>query len=426
MLSSIDKESVGDARRILILLCCARRLLTVLELIDGVAVELGDDPRLNIDGRLLGEDEIQCVCPGLIGVDVDPRHDQATVRIAHSSVQEYLESKRAVATFCVRIPEANAEITSICLTYLLEPALSISGDLTKEYPLALYAAKNWHKHYHVGEKTLHQGKFQALRLFQSTGSIFERWVDIGDADRYRSGKVASPVYFASLLRLDSVLSELLCQKPSSSTFLGLNLSQVSNLVNAQGGSYGKPLQAASYGGHETVIQLLLDKGADINTHGGIYENDLQVALSGGHEMVDELLADVDIQGEFYGTALQAASAEGYKRVVRLLLDKGADVNPQGGYYGTALQAASYRGREAVVRLLLDKGANINVRDGYYRTALQAASYGGYEMVIRLLLDKGADVNAQSGKFKNALQAALYGGSEAVVRLLLLKGAHKIT
>ena len=32
-------------------------------------------------------------------------------------------------------------------------------------------------------------------------------------------------------------------------------------VNAQGGEYGNALQAASAGGHEAVVRLLVDKGA---------------------------------------------------------------------------------------------------------------------------------------------------------------------
>jgi ankyrin repeat protein len=43
---------------------------------------------------------------------------------------------------------------------------------------------------------------------------------------------------------------------------------------------------------------------------------------------------------------------GHEEVVRLLLDKGAEVNAQGGRYGNALQAASDRGHEEVVKMLV--------------------------------------------------------------------------
>ncbi|KAI0120740.1 hypothetical protein BJ170DRAFT_588950 [Xylariales sp. AK1849] len=34
-------------------------------------------------------------------------------------------------------------------------------------------------------------------------------------------------------------------------------------VNAQGGQYGNALQAASDGGHDKIIQLLIENGADV-------------------------------------------------------------------------------------------------------------------------------------------------------------------
>jgi ankyrin repeat protein len=197
-------------------------------------------------------------------------------------------------------------------------------------------------------------------------------------------------------------------------------------INAQSGQYGNALQAASSRGHEAVVRLLLDKGADVNAQGGEYGNALQAAVSDGNEAVVRLLldkgADVNAQGGEYGNALQAASSGGHEQIAKLLLNKGADVNAQGGLYSNALQAASRRGYEEVVRLLLSKGADINAQGGYYGNALQAASFKGYEAVVRLLLDKGADVNAQGGEYGNALQEASFGGHEAIVKMLLDKGA----
>ncbi|EXL40447.1 hypothetical protein FOCG_17068 [Fusarium oxysporum f. sp. radicis-lycopersici 26381] len=164
-------------------------------------------------------------------------------------------------------------------------------------------------------------------------------------------------------------------------------------VNAQGGEYGNALQAASYNGNRDVVQLLLDKGANVNTQGGEY-----------------------------GNALQAASYNGNREVVQLLLDKGADVNARGIEYGNALQTASYKGNRDIVQLLLDKGADVSAQGGRYGNALQAASYKGNRDVVQLLLDKGADVNTQGGEYGNSLQAASYNGNREVVQLLLDKGA----
>ena len=125
----------------------------------------------------------------------------------------------------------------------------------------------------------------------------------------------------------------------------------------------------------------------------------------------------------YGTTLHAASLGGHEKIVTMLLNKGADVNAQGGLYGSALQAASVEGHDQVVSMLLDKGADVNAQGGEYGNALQAASVEGHDQVMQMLLDKGADINAQGGVFGNALQAALSGGHDHVVQMLLDKGAR---
>ena len=64
-------------------------------------------------------------------------------------------------------------------------------------------------------------------------------------------------------------------------------------------------------------------------------------------------------GKNYGTVLHAASAGGHQGIVQMVLEKGTNVNAQGGEYGNALQAASMGGDKEVVQILLDKGADVN-------------------------------------------------------------------
>jgi hypothetical protein len=45
-------------------------------------------------------------------------------------------------------------------------------------------------------------------------------------------------------------------------------------VNAQDGRYSNALQAVSSGGHETIVQILLDKSAEVNTKSGAYNDAL--------------------------------------------------------------------------------------------------------------------------------------------------------
>ncbi|MCJ1267408.1 hypothetical protein MMC22_007293 [Lobaria immixta] len=190
--------------------------------------------------------------------------------------------------------------------------------------------------------------------------------------------------------------------------------------------YGTVLIAASAKGHENVVQILMDAGADLNAQGGFYGNVLQAASAKGHEKVVQILidagADLNAQGGWFGNALQAASAEGHDEVVQILIDAGADLNARGGLYGNALQAASAEGHDEAVQILIDAGADLNTQGGFYGNALQAASAGGHEKVVQILMEAGADLNAQGGWFGNALQVASADGHDEVVQILIDAGA----
>ncbi|KAK5949202.1 hypothetical protein OHC33_009743 [Knufia fluminis] len=125
----------------------------------------------------------------------------------------------------------------------------------------------------------------------------------------------------------------------------------------------------------------------------------------------------------HGTALQAAARRGYRDVVEMLINKRADVNAQGGEYGTALQAASSKGLRDVVQILIDNGAQVNAHGGMFGNALQAASCENHPVVVEMLIDNGADVNALVRReYHNPLTAAVALGSYDVVKLLLSAGA----
>ncbi|KPA38318.1 hypothetical protein FLAG1_08853 [Fusarium langsethiae] len=281
MLSNIPSTSRDYARRMLTLLCCARRPLTVAELIDGIAVQLGDTPRFNPKHKLKNIDAIQQVCPGFTELDINANTSQATVHIAHFSVREYLESERIrdspkAAFFNVKQQYADAQMACICLTVLLEPVLitSESASLQQDdVALIHYAARYWPGHFLDGiEDPL--ADVQVLRLFKSKEGSFENWVTIWNVDDY-SGEapdeeIPAPLYYASLFGLDSIVSRLLDDFYfAASSSIGGNETTTQLLqkkgadVNAQGGEYGNALQAASIRGHDKVVQQLLEKGADV-------------------------------------------------------------------------------------------------------------------------------------------------------------------
>ncbi|KAL2859852.1 ankyrin repeat domain-containing protein [Aspergillus lucknowensis] len=435
ILCSINDDYVEDVRRVLTLLCFSTRPLTINELIDAHAVDLNGPPQLDRDGRSYEQDDLVDICLGLIEIAIedDNRQITLTVRIAHFSVQEYLQSDRILQQnsriFAMRSAPANTEIAQICLVYLLEPTLS-EGRLEEaklmEFPFAHFAATHWFHHYANSQEGKTAIEKLVSKLFQDETKAFVTWIRLHDMDRPWNMHVdynrpiadmALPLYYAGLLGLECVLNSILP--------IGTKNAASSNTVNAQGGRFGNALQAASREGHENLVQMLLDRGANINTQGGEYGNALQAASREGHEKVVQILldqgADINAQGGYYGNALQAASREGHENLVQMLLVRGANINAQGGEYGNALQVASREGHENLVQVLLDQGANINAQGGYYGNALQAASREGHENLVQMLLDRGANINAQGGEYGNALQAASWGGHEKVVQMLLDRG-----
>jgi hypothetical protein len=250
-----------------------------------------------------------------------------TIRLAHFSVKEYLVSDRMQASpysspYSIKEIPANISIAETCLAYLLQfdKPDSLTSRTLEELPLVGYAARHWTQHARWAGEDAIAIHLLIMEFFLSKRDAYINWVRLSDPDqpwnkrniRKDVERVASPLYYASLTGLiESV--RLLLERGAD--------------VNAQGGSYGNALQAASAEGHGQIFQQLLKQGADVNAQGG-----------------------------YYGNALQAASARGHDQIFQQLLERGADINAQGGSYGNALQAASAGGHDQIVQRLLEKGA----------------------------------------------------------------------
>ena len=193
-------------------------------------------------------------------------------------------------------------------------------------------------------------------------------------------------------------------------------------------------------GHEAVVQLLLEKGADVQVNDqNVKEPLLWWAAGNGHEAVVSLLLEkgADVQAkaktklwhDYIGwvrvqTVLSRAAENGHMRIVELLLKNGAMVQAESPGDISALEYAIKNGHENIVRVLLENGADANRNDGGLeeRWIEMAATYG-HEPIIRLFFEKVADIQIYSFQMTEALRCAAREGHEAVVRLLLEKGAY---
>jgi ankyrin repeat protein len=207
-------------------------------------------------------------------------------------------------------------------------------------------------------------------------------------------------------------------------------------------TYGStPLVIAAQDGHDDVVALFLERGANAWLQNESGSSSIHRAAAAGHFKVIKLLVEhkkgvnPNMKKKNGATALHMAAFYGRAEVVKYLMDKVDDINADSAEYGSPLSAAAISAGNNISRLhphpskwfhvceiLIDRGADVNSRGGPYHSPLQAAAQFGHLELARLLFDKGADQNITGSQHGTALNAAILGEHEEVIELLLDKGA----
>ena len=352
-------------------------------------------------------------------------------------------SPRILAEYRVVETQAHRLVMKICVIYLLSFNEPCRPSGQERYPFLRYAAEYWHRHVPDFEELDPSDTRLILKLFDSRPSTsstafnsippnlssmsnaptenevrgndsFNLWLTLNNPDtRWKpQDGLPTPLYCASFMGLVTITERILSN--------GAN----TNVTSGYSGRFGTELAAASYRGHESVVRLLLDKGADIDGSQTDYlEFPLRIASFHGHLSIVQLLLDrgANVNRIARGlwtaaTALQAAVSQGHLSVVQLLLSYRAEVDLASPSRSTALEMATARGFEEIVEILLNNGADIE-KQGYFGNALQTACYWRHEQLVQLLLEKGANVNAKAGDRGTAKQCALSNNDKGIFMLL---------
>lgn len=198
ILRSIDPDSEQETKRLLAFLCFSGRQLTIEELVDALAVNLGDECHFDPEDRLIDALSILDICPSLItlvehvfqqweGRCSEPSTRVLVLRVAHFSGQEYLISDRIlqlpVADFSLKAVQAHDLMAKTCLVYLLHFK---SVDLTEdnlEFPLAPYASMHWAAHAQLGEES-EEMKRLSVELLVSGEKALVTWRRLFDPEHF--------------------------------------------------------------------------------------------------------------------------------------------------------------------------------------------------------------------------------------------------
>jgi ankyrin repeat protein len=349
----IDSQNRNDretAHRVLSWIVHAKRLLTCQELQHALAVRTGsrEFQEQYVYHHL---EEIVALCAGLVVIN----RESNTVQLMHDTTRMYFGDRTHQPDW---IRTAEVERALNCLTY---PSLNCfeSGYATNKkmfeerlarYTFLNYAACFWGEHARAVQ--------EMVDLRKVAGEFLQNAELISCAAQAKYAVHQIPIY---------------------------------------GFSLGFPKQVAlhfmaQFGLHQFLSDLLVksqeNERSDLNVH-------------------DSLLR----------TPLSYAAEKGHEAVVKLLLEKGAELESRALGVRTPLSWAAEKGREAVVKLLLEKGAELESRDTRGRTPLSWAAENGREAAVKLLLEKGAELESRDTRGRTPLSWAAEKGREAVVKLL---------
>ncbi|MFN0201464.1 MAG: ankyrin repeat domain-containing protein [Bacteroidia bacterium] len=172
----------------------------------------------------------------------------------------------------------------------------------------------------------------------------------------------------------------------------------------------------------SVINAYLELGIDVNAYDSGHANALTKATEGNHTTVIELLVqaganleDKDGDGD---TPLQTSINWSNRAATRKLLELGANPQCESKYGWTPLTRAIKDYNEEVVKLLLESGADVNYKSSEGNPPIWYA-YTYNTSYLNLLVQKGADINLTIGDREETLLIfAINVNNESVAEQLL--------
>jgi len=155
--------------------------------------------------------------------------------------------------------------------------------------------------------------------------------------------------------------------------------QVKSIVNYVDARKDTCVHICAREGNDGVLQVLVDKGADLNKRDRTGRTPMHIACEHGHDHLVLMLLNC----AQYGTGLDDCGRNAFHlaccatnpRILELLIERkrelldSTDKHGRSGLFYAVCSTDTTGAAEKIVRKLVDLGANVNVHDNYRKTPL---------------------------------------------------------
>lgn len=192
-----------------------------------------------------------------------------------------------------------------------------------------------------------------------------------------------------------------------------------------------PLHIACYQGHDNMVKLLIEKGADCNIQACKGYSPCYYAVMNNSKACLELLINeknVNTREKENGASLiYYAALSNNKELVKWLKEKGANIDLYDFKGYTALHRAIIEESPTALEILIKNGADTNLRGNFGVTSLYLAARRSnfnqnVKKIIELLLASGRYINEESQNKIKPLSAAISSNNISLAKFLIDKNA----
>lgn len=299
MLSKVDPGFHTQVLNVLRFLVVSFRPPMLSELAEVFIIDCDKPVPFDRNDRLFKPESVLDYLSGLVTIYIplssfDHRpHGPGRVTFAHFSVKEYLVSQRirygAAASFSVVESEAHIHVAESCLAYHLQLSETELATMVTVEQNAFWDYATRHGIFHLdqsSEELSDRIVDRALQIFTPGTKALLNIVRLVDHDH--------PSFLPRWnLGVDGVCAPLYWAAARGAIWLTLSLIGKGANLNEHSPSckFDNALQAAVVHRRESIVRLLLEKGADANIQGGSLSNPLYTARILGHENIRDLLKE---------------------------------------------------------------------------------------------------------------------------------------